>query len=80
MIKYIGIIIYLIQITSYTFTALVNPGLVKRGMHLKYYNKEEFAGMKNFRICNLCNVIMNMDDNTFHCEECDVCIEGKNIL
>jgi len=33
--------------------------------------------LKNFRICVECNAIMNLDEGTSHCEECNVCIEGK---
>jgi hypothetical protein len=54
---------------------LINPGLPKKEMNLKYSVKD--LNIKNFRICPICNVIMNLDDNTSHCEDCNVCIEGK---
>ncbi len=61
--------------TSYCLTVLVNPGLPKKETNLKYtVNKVSF---KNFRICGVCNVIMNIDENTTHCDDCNVCIEGK---
>ena len=66
--------LYLIQISSYTLTALINPGLPKKELNLKYCNRG--IPLKNFRICNVCNLIMNMDEMTSHCEDCNVCIEG----
>ncbi len=68
--------LYVIQTTAYLTTVLINPGLPKKEMYLKYQIKS--VDYKNFRICGICNVIMNLDDNTSHCEDCNVCIEGHD--
>jgi len=77
-VKYIGILIYLIQISAYSYTALINPGLVKRKMVLNSKNELPIeTNSKNFRICIACNVMMDLDEGTSHCEDCNVCVEGK---
>jgi hypothetical protein len=48
----------------------------KVNLNLKYSIKN--MNIKNFRICNVCNFIMNMDENTVHCEDCGICIEGHD--
>ena len=73
-VKVIGVLLYFLQITSYTLTFLINPGLPKKETHLKYSVKKN--PFKNFRICGVCNLIMNIDDNTTHCDDCNICIEG----
>jgi hypothetical protein len=61
---------------AYILTAFVNPGLPKKNLSLKYCNSVDY---KNFRVCGICNTIMNLDEGTSHCEDCNVCVEGKNI-
>jgi hypothetical protein len=70
----IGICLYIAQMISYILTALINPGLPKKEMNLKYMVKS--VPFKNFRICGVCNVVMNIDENTSHCDDCNICIEG----
>lgn len=72
--KMIGIGLYFTQLISYILTALINPGFPKKEMNLKYMVKN--VPFKNFRICGVCNVIMNIDESTSHCEDCNICIEG----
>lgn len=71
-VKYFGLLIYFIQFSSYTYTAFANPGIPSKSM-----SSSNRQLVKNFRICNVCNVVMNLDDNTSHCEDCNVCVEGK---
>ena len=36
--------------------------------------------LQNYRICVECNVIMNLDEGTSHCDECNVCVEGNQMV
>lgn len=74
IVKVFGLMIYFIQIGSYTYTVFINPGIPKRSMSI--YHVQQNLNVKNFRICNICNIIMNMDENTAHCDDCNICIEG----
>ncbi len=73
-VKIIGILVYLIQISAYWYTALINPGIPKRELWL---NEGDEIKIKNSRICYICNVVMNMDEGTEHCDDCGYCVEGK---
>ena len=70
--------IYLTQLSSYTYCALINPGIPKRNMNLENNNIGEITKeIRNYRICKICNILMNKDENTCHCEDCGTCIEGR---
>jgi hypothetical protein len=74
----IGILVWLVQISSYSYTVLVNPGVVKQDMNFRLFSSSsQNLKIKNYRICSTCEVIMNLDDHTSHCDDCGVCIEGK---
>ena len=73
-VKSIGICLFVIQMGSYMLTALINPGLPKQELSLRNCGSVQF---KNFRVCGVCNIIMNIDAGTAHCEDCNVCIEGR---
>lgn len=75
--KFFGLLIYFIQITSYSYTALVNPGIPKNNLDIDGDLREILKNIKNYRICKICNVIMNKDENTMHCDDCKTCIEGN---
>ena len=70
IISFFGILIYLVQSTSYFLTVVINPGLAKRKINLKIQD------IKNIKICGICNVPQYADENIVHCYDCDICIEG----
>lgn len=76
-LKMFGFVIYFIQIVSYTYTALINPGIPKKEFDADGDLRDALKNIKSFRICKICNIIMNKDIDTTHCDECNVCIEGK---
>ncbi len=80
ILKLFGFLIYFIQITSYSYTALINPGIPKNSLDLDGDLKESLKTIRNYRICKICNVIMDKDINTMHCDECNACIEGISII
>jgi len=70
LVLFFGILIYIAQSTSYFLTVVVNPGLAKRKINMKVQD------LKNARICSICNVVQNPGENTVHCYDCNICIEG----
>ena len=66
-----GLIVFLVFFISYTYTFLCNPGIPK-------YDENAILGKPrdNYRFCRKCGIWTNMEDNTCHCFDCDVCYEG----
>ena len=73
---YIGIIIFLIQATSYLITILIDPGIPSKDLWLENYKHLDEIG--TYRICNVCKIIMRNEDKTDHCDECNICIIGAD--
>ena len=83
----IGVGIFLIQNLSYWYTALANPGIPIK-YHLNNMNLENIveekgsrkikSSDKSHRICRVCNILINIDLDMIHCDECDVCVEGHD--
>ena len=69
--KFMGILVYTTFIISYTYTFLINPGYPKQ-------NKESKSGhpRNKYKYCNKCKIWVRNDNNTCHCPECNICIEG----
>ena len=72
-VKIIIIIFYIIYFVSYVYTAIINPGYPK-------HNLESRTGepKNKFKFCNICKMYVNKEKQTFHCEECHICIEGRD--
>lgn len=69
----IGFCIFVFQTSCYWFTALSNPGIpIKHHMNNK--NLEDLDKKK--RICRICNIMIDVDKNMVHCEDCGLCVEG----
>jgi hypothetical protein len=76
-VRVFGPLVYLTQMGSYSYTAFSNPGIVLR--KITPLDMKNFSSTKkNYRICSICNVIMDMDTETSHCEDCNLCIEGHD--
>ena len=69
--KIVGVIIYLIFYLSYTYTFLINPGYPKHEVDTRRKEHKD-----NYGYCNSCNIWVNQENNTVHCDICDICIEG----
>ena len=50
-----------------------DPGVVTKEYYLENYRADKIL-IKNYRICRKCNIVMDLDKNTEHCAECDICI------
>lgn len=75
LIFFLGVIIALTQLTSYILTALINPGLPKA----KYEDISPYSETDNsvhLRRCKDCDMVINTAERTFHCYDCEICIEG----
>ena len=70
-IKYLGIITFLMFSISYTLTFLVNPGIPK-------YDENAVMGQprEKYKFCEYCKIWINIEENTSHCFDCNVCVEG----
>lgn len=77
-IKYLGVLIAFSQFFSYWLIFLSNPGIPTKDLWIENYFKEkhEEDDAGSYRICNICKIIMKNEDNTDHCEECNICIIG----
>lgn len=71
----IGIIIYFIQIGSYSFVFLKNPGIPPEILkRIKISMPETLE--KGFKYCDTCNIVIKNDQIVSHCDDCNVCIIG----
>lgn len=69
--------IYLCQVTSYCYTFMINPGLPRKNIVMTESPKKMTKG---YKYCNQCRVLMNLDENTNHCDDCNVCVIGTYLL
>ena len=73
---FVGIILYLIQVTSQLYTAMINPGILNRNY---YFTKELFPELEksvNLNFCEFCSILVKESQNVNHCETCEICFEG----
>lgn len=76
-IRYLGVIISLTQIISYSYTALANPGIPNKVFAISNINT---MNIKNKKICTKCQIVLIPEHNVEHCIDCGVCIEGMTYL
>lgn len=55
----------------------MNPGIPEKEFWLENYDQDK-AQLTNYRICPVCQIVMNLDDQTEHCEDCNICVEGND--
>lgn len=86
--KYIGISIYLIQELSQVYTMLINPGIPNKNSYISenvlqiIYINMKMSGLTfdKYRTCKICNILVNKEDNVIHCDDCNICVKGKNYI
>ncbi len=46
------------------------------------YNNMKLSGLtfNKYKVCKICNILVNSDDNVIHCDDCQVCIKSKIFL
>ena len=68
-INYFGWLLYLIWTIFFLLISLKNPGYPKT-------NLESIRGSKQMSYCDKCELWNKPKSKTYHCNKCDVCIEG----
>jgi hypothetical protein len=84
LFKYIGNTIYVLQVFSQIYTTIINPGIPNRNNYISeevmetlYHNMRLNDVMfDKYRICRQCNILVTIDENIIHCDECDICFRG----
>ena len=73
IMKMLFLLGYLFYATTYTLLLILNPGIPTNKNNI---DLEELK--KNYKQCNVCNCIFynNNDYITFHCHECNICVEN----
>jgi hypothetical protein len=56
-------------------TFFKNPGIPGKELWLENFRGENIS---EYRICNICKVIMRIEDKTEHCDECNICVVGMD--
>jgi hypothetical protein len=72
-IKILFIISYLVFITSYLLTSLLNPGIPGREYYSKNF-KNKNIDKSQWRECHICNILIPKHFLSRHCEDCEVCV------
>ena len=73
----IGILVYFFFFITYSLTCLIDPGIITPDYYLENY-KADKMNIQNYRICNKCNAVMDLDKGVEHCYDCDICIIGND--
>lgn len=84
IIKYIGEILFILQVFSQLYTTIINPGIPHRNNYvsdsimLTIYKhvKEGNYRFDKYRVCKRCNILVTTDQEVTHCEDCNICVEG----
>lgn len=75
-VAWFGVGTYFVFIISYILTFLKNPGIPKANSQIEM-KQTNMKSKKGYKFCNMCKIFINMDNNVYHCEDCNVCIEGN---
>ena len=73
IIKILFILTYIIFITSYLCTVLLNPGIPGREYYANNF-KNKKIDKAQWKKCSRCNILIPKHLLSFHCEDCDACI------
>jgi hypothetical protein len=55
----------------------MNPGTPGKEYFLENFDMEK-NNLKNYRICGNCKLIMDLDKETEHCFDCNICVMGND--
>lgn len=72
LMKFTGVMIYLLYLATHLFTELINPGY-------PIHNLDSKTGepRSKYEYCPTCKIWVSKEKKTKHCEKCDICIEGQ---
>ena len=78
LIKLLFVLNYLIFITSYIYTVLINPGIPSKQYYIPYFKNKNLGERKNWKKCSKCNILIPKKFNVIHCEICQVCVREQD--
>jgi len=75
---------YFLQVTTHLLTSFCNPGIPKKeyvcplevGSNGKL-DITKTSKYPNYKFCPQCNILVPNNKQVNHCDECNICIEGK---
>ena len=71
IMKFIGIMSYLLYCICHIYTEFINPGYPKHNLDSKTGEPRS-----KYEYCQICKMWVSKEKKTKHCEKCDICIEG----
>lgn len=71
IIRFLGITIFICFNIFYSATALINPGYPNNNR-----TRKEGIPRELYRYCNKCEFYVNKHNAVYHCDSCNICIEG----
>ncbi len=71
LMKFIGIMIFLVYLVSHIYTEIINPGYPKHNLDSKTGEPRS-----KYEYCSICKIWVSKEKNTKHCVKCDICVEG----
>ncbi len=84
MFRVIGSLLYIVHFFSHLLSLLINPGIPNKKNYITDEVIQVIARnidsnkelLKNYRKCELCNILVQTKNNVGHCEICNICVEG----
>ena len=74
--QYLLTIFYLMNFLNHSYIVLLNPGIPSPDNFSKNYLKTiKKEDRKFFQVCEICNIIVDCDDDVRHCTECNICVK-----
>ena len=74
------LLLYLNCFLCHIYIFLINPGIPSIDHYSKiFYKSENYMKMdekqkKNSYFCQVCNIVLNVNENIEHCDECQICV------
>ena len=75
-----GVLIFLFQSISYLLTSIIDPGLPNRELTKFRNTKVILDKYGKLAYCNRCELAIVTGSQSYHCEECNICVEGNMLL
>ena len=76
----LGVIIFIFQALTYGLTATMNPGIPDRNLTKLRNTKEIIDKYPKIRYCKKCGLGIIDKTYTIHCDDCNICVKGKDSI
>lgn len=73
LIKILFVLNYIIFISSYLYTILINPGIPSKEYYIPNFRHKKIVE-EEWTKCLKCNILIPNNFNVTHCVDCDVCV------